>query len=178
MKNLTFLFLLLLSYPVFSQKLTYADFEPGKNRPSPNDFIEYVASNGESFKIGGKIKINKPSGQSNVFQYINKDVIGQTYPVDTDANGIVGEIIKFRVYGVSKKSGWEAVAVIKPNDGFRYQIELEQSIKFGEIESTILSREQAISKLKEAKDLLDLGLITPEEYEKIKNELTPIIMKD
>jgi len=40
-----------------------------------------------------------------------------------------------------------------------------------------LTREEAIAKLKESKDLLDLGLLTQPEYEKLKQELTPIIMK-
>jgi hypothetical protein len=39
-----------------------------------------------------------------------------------------------------------------------------------------LTRAQAIAKLKESKDLLDLGLFTQEEYDELKKELTPIIM--
>jgi hypothetical protein len=39
-----------------------------------------------------------------------------------------------------------------------------------------MTREQAIVKLKESKDLLDLGLMTLEEYEKLRTELTPIIV--
>jgi len=41
-----------------------------------------------------------------------------------------------------------------------------------------MSREDAIFKLKESKDLLDLEVITQEEYDKIKIELLPIIKKD
>lgn len=41
-----------------------------------------------------------------------------------------------------------------------------------------ISRTEAISKLKEAKDLLDLGLITQAEYDALKEKLTPIIMGD
>ena len=37
-------------------------------------------------------------------------------------------------------------------------------------------QEQAIYKLKESKDLFDLGLMNEEEYNLIKKELTPIIM--
>ena len=39
-----------------------------------------------------------------------------------------------------------------------------------------MTREQAIDKLKESKDLFDLGLMNEEEYNLIKEELTPIIM--
>ena len=39
-----------------------------------------------------------------------------------------------------------------------------------------MTREQAIAKLKEAKDLVDLGMMSKEEYEKLKVELTPLII--
>lgn len=38
-----------------------------------------------------------------------------------------------------------------------------------------LTRSEAIAKLKESKDLLDLEMITQEEYNKIKEELSPVI---
>ncbi|WP_027585565.1 SHOCT domain-containing protein [Prolixibacter bellariivorans] len=55
----------------------------------------------------------------------------------------------------------------------------EKSVLTGEIKSlnTPLTREEAIAKLKESKDLLDLGVITKEEYSKRKQHLTPIILK-
>ena len=40
-----------------------------------------------------------------------------------------------------------------------------------------MTREQAITKLKEGKDLVDLGLMTKEDFEKLKSELTTLIMK-
>lgn len=43
------------------------------------------------------------------------------------------------------------------------------------INDSSLSSDEAISKLKKAKDKLDLGLITQEEYDKIKNELIQYI---
>ena len=40
-----------------------------------------------------------------------------------------------------------------------------------------MNRQEAIAKLKESKDLLDLGIINQQEYDKLKAELTPIITK-
>ena len=40
-----------------------------------------------------------------------------------------------------------------------------------------MTREQAIAKLKEAKDLVDLGMMSKEDFEKLKSELTVLIMK-
>jgi len=56
-------------------------------------------------------------------------------------------------------------------------IEIEAAIKDREIGTTGLNKEEAIAKLKETKDLLDLDMISKENYEKVKKELTPIIMK-
>lgn len=39
-----------------------------------------------------------------------------------------------------------------------------------------MTRDEAIAKLKESKDLFDLGLIKQDDYDKLKTELTPIIM--
>ena len=55
---------------------------------------------------------------------------------------------------------------------------ISEAINKGEIinPNAAMTREQAIAKLKESKDLLDLGLLSQEEYNRIKSELTPIIM--
>lgn len=46
---------------------------------------------------------------------------------------------------------------------------------FKKKEGLVMNRENAIKKLKEAKDLVELELMTQEEYLKLKEELTPII---
>jgi len=55
--------------------------------------------------------------------------------------------------------------------------DLEHAILLGEIISpnAPMTRVEAIAKLKESKDLLELEIIAQEEYDKIKAELTPII---
>lgn len=54
----------------------------------------------------------------------------------------------------------------------------EKAVIAGEIKSlnAPMTREEAIAKLKETKDLFDLGLITESDYIKIKKELAPIIV--
>tara|TARA_B100000989_G_scaffold48193_1_gene31429 strand:+ start:2556 stop:3215 length:660 start_codon:yes stop_codon:yes gene_type:complete len=56
-------------------------------------------------------------------------------------------------------------------------IDLEKAISFGEVINPVqkITREQAIKKLKEAKDLYELDLMSKSEYEKLRSELTPII---
>jgi hypothetical protein len=57
-------------------------------------------------------------------------------------------------------------------------MDLEKALLLGEIinPNAPLTREQAIAKLKEHKDLLDLGMINEEEFNKLRDELSPIIM--
>jgi len=41
-----------------------------------------------------------------------------------------------------------------------------------------MTREEAIAKLKEAKDLFDLDMMSQDEYDALRKELTPIIRGD
>ena len=56
---------------------------------------------------------------------------------------------------------------------------ITEAINTGEIinPKAAMTREQAIAKLKEAKDLVDLGMMSKEDFEKLKAELTPLIIK-
>jgi len=54
----------------------------------------------------------------------------------------------------------------------------ELAVEFGEIrlKNAKMTRDEAIAKLKEQKDLLDLGIISQEDFDKLRKELTTIIM--
>ncbi|WP_299107982.1 hypothetical protein [uncultured Tenacibaculum sp.] len=58
-------------------------------------------------------------------------------------------------------------------------MDTELAIESGEIllKNRKMTREEAISKLKEAKTLLDIEIISLEEFEALKNKLRPIIME-
>ena len=55
--------------------------------------------------------------------------------------------------------------------------DVENALIYGEIklQNATLSRDEAIFKLKEAKELLDLDVITIQEYQKIKAKMSPLI---
>lgn len=57
-------------------------------------------------------------------------------------------------------------------------VDIEKALASGEIvnSNSPLSREEAIKKLKESKDLMELELLSKEEYIKLKEKLTPIIL--
>lgn len=57
----------------------------------------------------------------------------------------------------------------------RYLIDTELAIDNGELKTNILSSDEALVKLKKCKDKLDLGLISQEEFDKKKEELSKFI---
>ena len=59
-------------------------------------------------------------------------------------------------------------------------LDIEKALSSGEIinSNAQLSREEAIKKLKESKDLMELDLLSKQEYSKLKEKLTPIIMNE
>lgn len=56
-------------------------------------------------------------------------------------------------------------------------MDTELAIEFGEIllKNRKMTREEAIEKLKEAKELVEIDMMSKEEFEKLKKELAPII---
>ena len=54
-------------------------------------------------------------------------------------------------------------------------IKFEIALSSGEVKGFGLSSDDALAQLKKAKDKLDLGLITQEEFEKLKAELAKYI---
>jgi len=176
MKKIIFFLLLFLSLESFAQLVTYEEFKKAKN-PKKVKLKAYKASNGQVFKIGDKITIGQPSMRNDQYLNVVRNDLGTLKRISVGMKGFQAEIKKFRIYG-RKRIGYNVVAVTKTPDGLsNLWVEIEPAIKNGEIETTGLNRKQAIAKLKESKELFDLGMISKEEYEKIKKELTPIIMK-
>tara|TARA_B110000003_G_C16446781_1_gene456280 strand:- start:60 stop:752 length:693 start_codon:yes stop_codon:yes gene_type:complete len=88
------------------------------------------------------------------------------------------------VHKGSKKKPLQVILVIGEINGRAFGVnkylsvlDAELAISYGEIKlkNAKMTRAEAIAKLKESKELLDLELMTQEEYDKIRTELTPII---
>ncbi len=177
MKTKLLFFTLLYSAFSFGQLVTYEAFMKSE-KPNKIELDAYQAENGHVFKIGDEITIAQPSMSNDQYLNVVENDLGSLKRIDINKKGFKTEIKKFRIYG-SKRSGYNVVAVTKSTLGLtNYWVEIEPAIKNGEIETTGLNREQAIAKLKESKELLDLELITQEEFDKLKTELTPIIMSE
>ena len=173
MKKYTLIILSLCLLVLTSQAqetiLKYADLSI---RPS-GAYDGYESKDGILYKIGDKITLGVPS-KDNFFSYIYEVVFLDQYDLGAERGGQQAEIKRIDYTG-DKRVGYQAVLTCKGEVLSTYKVQIEKAIATGEIESSILSSDAALAELKKAKDKLDLELITQEEYDKIKAELSKFI---
>jgi hypothetical protein len=185
MKKLSMVLLLALVASVsFSQnKITYEQIkllskENKDSFPKSLYFDEYLASDGHVYKVGDTLKIGRPSTNKTFgFIYVGNGVLVSQTPADVFSSGTSTTLKKIFLNGTWKMGfrisfGTDGVCGICP----KYYINVEEALATNELKSFGMNRENAIAKLKEQKELLDLGMISKEDFEKIKTELTPYIM--
>jgi hypothetical protein len=166
------------------------------------NFIQF--EDGSILKVGDKMKLGKPSGTNetktvnkglfsgsvtneNQFSYImlgkmaQQMMGGMTYAPESFKNReVVIKGLKIIHSGLTKNS----VAVpylIFENPGLDLTtFNLKAALDNSELINLNrpMNRTEAIAKLKEAKDLVDLGMMSKEDFEKLKAELTPLIIKN
>ena len=163
---------------------------------------EYIASDGNVFKVGDEVTLGSPQkdgGFESDFKYIQLGRIGgamgalaaissdvDTPMVPENFEGRKAKVGNIRVFhlGNKKKPLKVIVELVEPNGNAftaltkRISIQnLEFALKYGEIlpMNAKMSRDQAIAKLKEVKDLLELDMMSKEEYDALRTELSPII---
>jgi hypothetical protein len=57
----------------------------------------------------------------------------------------------------------------------QYYINMEEAMASGEVKTKGITSDEAMSQLKKGKDKLDLGIITQEEFDKMREELSKYI---
>jgi hypothetical protein len=164
--------ILIASVSVFAQELKFTDLSTELNS---KDFDSYVSKDGTAFKVGGKVKMGLPSAQTN-FAYVQHvdplagaSVLGANY-----ANREV-EVKKIQVTGNLRK-GYKVWVIT--NGGIalgRLYFDIETAIQTKEVKGDGMSSDEALSQLKRAKDKLELGLITQEDFNKLRTELSKYI---
>ena len=179
MKNITTVLILFFVTAFVSSAQSYNHEQLSralKLKDIPKKISEYTASNGQVFKVGETLTFGTPMNENNVFAHIyGLDALGTATSFGIRDKGWEAEIIKFRGGG-SKRMGFDVFAVCKTKSGVnRAYVNIEKALTEGEVVSTELTKAQAISQLKEAKELFDLEIMSKEEYDKIRAELTPII---
>ena len=164
----------LANHSFAQEQVTYADVNNGT--VTKGKFESYIAKDGSEFKIGDRIEFGMPSGVNGKFVTIQKvDLAGTVYVVGAEAINTSAEIKKIRVSG-NKRAGFKVNFQTKGMTGVdNYFVNIEDAILVGEIKSDGMTSDQALQELKKAKDKLDLGLISQEEFDKLREELSKYI---
>ncbi len=156
----------------FAQEIKFSDL----SNSSRGEFTSYVASDGAIYKIGDRIKIGVPSSNKS-FAFISEGdgIILPITNLTSTSSGNETEIKKIFVVG-NKRAGYSVVFRSKGITGLsNYSISFENALSTGEVKGYGKTSDDALSELKKAKDKLDLGLITKEEFDKLKSELSKYI---
>jgi hypothetical protein len=180
MKKLLLATLILISSSVIAQKtITFEEMKTLSKGAFENIECDiYVGKDGHSYKVGDTLKIGMPSSNKTYAFIQEGNALMVPKPSDISISGNTTVIKKIYVGG-TKRVGFSMYVVSKGMCGMcpQYYINLEEAFASKELKSLGMSREEAIAKLKEAKDLVDLGMMSKEDFEKLKAELTPLIIK-
>ena len=178
MKNilLSLMTLILISPSLFSQELVLKNSDLNEQKRPKGKFTAYESKDGSLYNIGDKITIGVPSSNK-TFAFITEGD-GIILPITrllASASGEQVEIKRIDVGG-SKRTGFYASLRCKGLTGLsNYSIQLENAISVDEVKSFGMTSDEALAKLKKAKDMLDLELITQDEYDVIKADLIKYI---
>jgi hypothetical protein len=170
-KLITALFIT-ISASLFSQEIKFADLATAQR----GEFTSYLGSDGAVYKIGDRVKIGVPSSNK-TFAFITQGdgLLTPITNLTASFSGNETEIKRIAVVG-NKRMGYSVSFRTKGITGLsNYSIQFENALSTGEIKGFGLSSDDALAQLKKGKDKLDLGLITQEEYDKLKADLTKYI---
>ncbi|MDG2194867.1 MAG: hypothetical protein P8K77_08515 [Polaribacter sp.] len=130
------------------------------------------------------VKMGRPAGFGSIMTAMNGDAQVMASNSLKNTTAIVTEIKAY--HRGSKKKPLYLIMVLGEMNGKAFGInkylsvmDTELAIESGEIllKNRKMTREEAILKLKEAKELMEIDMMSKEEFEKLKKELRPIIMK-
>jgi hypothetical protein len=177
MKKITLATLLLFCFLGFSQarQISYDTINKYSNNhlklKGSIVYEEYLSKDGFLYKVGDAIKINKPVN-GDKFSFIT-DRFSQVQA----SSLMIGKdmVIKNIIVTGFKNTGYELCMTINNPVTADYILKFESALSYGEITSKGMTSDDALSELKKAKDKLDLGLISKEEYEAKKTELVKFI---
>lgn len=139
-------------------------------------YDSYTASDGYTYRPGDTLRIGFPSGGNRFFSYLTygDGLLVPIQPLPAAAAGREVFIGKIAVVG-TKRSGYVVQIRTTGMSIGNYTIALEAALSTGEVKGWGMTSDEALSLLKKAKDKLDLGLITQDEFESKKAELSKYI---
>ena len=172
LKIYVFIMLSFAATIIKAQEIKFSDLANAQR----GEYTSYVASDGGVYNIGDRLKIGVPSN-AKTFSFITEGdgiLIPITY-LTVGSSGAETEIKRIFVVG-NKRSGYSVTFRTKGITGLsNYSIQFENTLSTGEVRGFGMTSDEALSELKKAKDKLDLGLITKEEFEQLKGDLSKYI---
>lgn len=160
-------------------------------------FDSYLDKNNNLVKVNDELTIGKPDNPQNITKNMFKESL---YGNFSNIRKFQAYIFTAEKTFSNEKAVIKSILVEKQNILKKYSplnviieiqlkkkinmIELlyidnfDKALEMGEVifENGFMTKEKAIALLKEKKELLDLGIISQEAYDKIKIELTPLIL--
>ena len=171
----TILVTLMMCLTINLSSQTVWDAEKVSNTTSNvNGITEYVASDGSIWKVGQRVTFGNATGMG-VFVHVSMGdgIMSVVQQAPAAWSGKEAEIKKIRISG-SKRMGYTLWVTCKgPLQPFH--ISIEKAIEVGEVVTEGYSSDKALAELKKAKDKLDLGLISQEEFDRLRTELSKYI---
>jgi hypothetical protein len=170
MKHVIITLTILLTATIcFGQIATYDEVITKKKK---GKITTYITKRGQEICEGDTITIGVPFNNDN-YDYIYQFAGISTYPLTSMASGS-----KVRIKRMKAHMKMVYLYTTKPN-GFVYGLyvgNVEGALENGElVDEDFITSEKALEMLKTEKDKLDLGLITQEEYDEKKIELSKFI---
>ena len=146
-----------------------------------HQFAAMKMLDGSYINVGDEVTIGKPSSNNTIAQNNTGIFSGSTSAVSAFNFLTIGRVGLSVMGGMQYLTGNftnRKILIKEIKKGWTIMNVLD-AINTGEIinPNAAMTREQAIAKLKEAKDLVDLGMMSKEDFEKLKAELTPLIIK-
>lgn len=166
--------IMLLAIGTKAQQLTHADIASGN--VSQGTFASYVSKSGTVYKVGDTLKIGFPSA-TRFFAFIEQGdgFIMPIEPAPVSISGNNTSIKKIQILGTDRTGRYASFKTKGVVGTLNYRIRIEDALEKGEIKTTGMSSDEALAELKKEKDKFDLGLITKEQYEARKADLSKLI---
>ena len=175
MKNLNVIFtvvLIVLSLSVYSQKK--ATYQQVGSKEVKGRISEYTSQNGTVFVVGDTLEVGLPF-RNNQFSYLIDKTMANMGEIEYLTPVYVGEMCVIKSMKTNSRNLYVATYG-KGESKALYIINFEEAFTSGEIiVPNLINSEQALDKLKKAKEKLDLEIITQKEYDSLKAELMKYI---
>lgn len=188
--------LMLIANSLYGQTLSYSetqDVSITANYSNGDTLSAYLIKDGSEIKVGTKLKFGSPLNANRKFTrlFFGEYSLGKALLVPPEqlvdaysGEEVVVTAIKVQHTKLTKNSPVQIMLFVQnpssPAMGRKRTVsDLEMAVETKEVinPKATMTKEQAIAKLKEAKDLVDLGMMNQEEFNQLKEKLTPIIMK-